>query len=277
MNALKRLMAVMLVGGAGFGLFVACGGNNNTGDSCTFDSDCAEGQACEGQVCVPTCETAADCGPDEVCEQGENTQLLVCKAGGANNPTNNTTGTNSTTGTNNMPTLLYTVRIKSTTLGAGCEVSDPGPDIFGVGLEDSTGSPLGFGIVDWDATQIDNNDNADVFVIDGNGPDLGADYCPDSFDGNVASLGCADDASGSFIIVSFVDSSDAPVPLDATAGQVIRVYEWGGQCTTGSTDDTYDVDICSDTAASRMGDDSSCDISLIVDGAAETFADVAGF
>lgn len=277
MNGLKRLMAVMLVGGAGFGLFVACGGNNEPGESCVLDSDCGADQACEGQVCVPTCATAADCLAGEVCEAGVNTALTVCRA---DNTSNNTTGNNTTannTTVNNVPTVYYNVRIQSTTTGAGCEVTDPGPDIFGVGLEDSTGNVLGYGIVDWDSIQYDNNDNTDLGVIDGNGPDLGADYCPDMFDGNVVALGCATDASGSWIIVSFVDSGSQPVALDATADQVIRVYEWGGQCTTGSTDDTYNVDICTDTMAAKSGDDSSCTIQVIVDGAAETSGDVAGF
>ena len=275
MNTIKRLMAVLLVGGAGFGLFVACGGDS---DSCTFDADCAEGEACEGTVCVPTCTDAAtDCAPGEVCARGVNTDLLVCQLDTANNNNNNNGMTNNTTGTNNppMPTLYYNVRIQSTASGdAACAVNDPGPDIFGAAVEDSTGAVLGWAEVAWNAVQFEDNEHTDDSMIDGNAPDLGADNCPDMFDGNVVALGC--DAE-SYIIVRFLGSDGNPIGLDATADQVIRVYEWGGQCTTGSIDDTYNVDICTDTMNSGAGDDSSCTIQVLIDAAGEASGDVGGF
>jgi hypothetical protein len=269
MNKLKRLMAVLLVGGAGFGLFVACGGEET---SCTFDADCSDGQACEGTVCVDTCTADSDCGPGEVCGAGVNTELNVCKADSTttNNITPNNVDPNNVTPNNAV--VYYAVRIQSTSAGDdSCANTDPGPDIFGVGLEDSTGAQLGWGVVDWEEITFDGNDHTDTSIIDGNGPDLGADNCPDMFDGNVVSLGC--DAT-SFLIVSFVDSSSQPIPLDATADQVIRVYEWGGQCSTGSIDDTYNVDICTDTMAARSGEDASCTLQVIIDGAGEASGDV---
>lgn len=262
----------MLVGGAGFGLFVACGGEE---DSCTFDADCGDGQACEGTVCVETCTSDADCLAGEVCGEGVNTQLDVCKS---DTDTNNGGTTNNTTGTNNVnngTTLLYVARIQSTSSGdEACAVSDPGPDIFGVGLEDTTGAQLGWGEIAWEEVQFDDNDYTDTSVIDGNGPDLAADTCPDEFSDSVVSLGC--DAA-SYIIVGFVGSDGNPIALDAAAGQVIRVYEWGGQCSTGSVADTYNLDICRDTDAAKGGDDSSCDINLLLDAAGEQSGDVSGF
>lgn len=279
MNALKRLLAVMLVGGAGFGLFVACGGEET---SCTFDADCADGEACEGTVCVPTCTTDDDCLDGEECGEGVNTEQNVCKVSGDSNNTNNNGTTNNTTSTNNgttPATLYYTVAITSTTTeAAACgDVSDPGPDIFGVGLEDTQGNPLGWGVIDYDGIQFDGNDEVDTGVIDGNAPEVGADGCPDTFAGNVVALGCEGSDEGSYIVVSFVGADGNPVALDATAGQAIRVYEYGGVCSTGSTDDTYNLDICTDTDASKGGDISSCTISLLIDAAGEESNEVAGF
>ena len=130
-----------------------------------------------------------------------------------NNPTNNNP-TNNNTSTNNNTTLLYAARIQSTTSSqeACGDVTDPGPDIFGVGLEDSTGAQLGWGQVAWEEVQFDNNDHVDTSVIDGNGPDLASDVCPDMFEGNVVSLGCD---AGSYIVVNFIDSESNPIPLDA--------------------------------------------------------------
>lgn len=275
MNALKRLMGVLLVGGAGFGLFVACGGNNTTGSDCTLDADCATGEACEGQVCVPTCTTNEDCAAGEACGEGVNTTQMVCQISDDSNDPNNTTNntTNNTSNDPNNAVLYYAAQIISTTSSqeACGDVTDPGPDIFGVGLEDSTGAQLGWGIVDWDNVTLEGNDQSDSSVIDGNGPDLAADVCPDMFDGNVVALGC--DAE-SYIVVSFIDATDQPIALDSTADQVIRVYEWGGQCTTGSIDDTYNVNICTDTAGAKSGDVSSCTIQVIVDGAGESSGEV---
>jgi hypothetical protein len=269
MNTIKRLMAVLLVGGAGFGLFVACGGEET---SCTFDADCSDGQACEGTVCVDTCATAADCAPGEICAAGVNTELLVCQADSTT--TNNTTGmtNNNTTTPNNNTTVYYDLLIQSTTTAAEfCgDTTDPGPDIFAVGLEDSTGAQLGWGIVDWEAVQFDGNDQTDTSVIDGSAPDVAADNCPDMFDGNVVALGCDAD---SYIVVSFVDASSQPIALDGN-DQFVRVYEYGGQCDTGTVGDTYNVSICTDTAGAKGGDISSCTIQVIVDGGGESDGEI---
>ena len=43
MNSFKRMLSALLIGGAGFGLFVACGGDNNGATDCTLDGDCPDG------------------------------------------------------------------------------------------------------------------------------------------------------------------------------------------------------------------------------------------
>lgn len=251
--------------------------NNPTNGSneCVFDADCADGQACEAQACVNTCSGDPDCPGGWVCREGINTTQLVCQVDEQNNPPNIGNTNNPPNISTNNRVVYYAVEIRSTTTDEeACFIDDPGPDLFGVGLEDVTGAILGWGVVDWDQIQFDGNAHTDVSVIDGNGPSLGADVCPDQFDGNVVSLGCGFD---SFIIVSFVDSSFDPIPLDAAGDQVIRVYEWGGQCTTGGITDTYNVSICTDTSGARSGDTSSCNIQIIVDGAGETAGEVGGF
>lgn len=188
-------------------------------------------------------------------------------------------GTNNDDMTDNL--LLYIAKLESTTTGdEACAVADPGPDIFGIGLEDGLGEQLGWGIPVWDEIQQDGNDHSDTSLFDGNALDIGADACPDMFDGNVVSLGCeesGDMAGPRWIAFEFVDGDGNRIALDAMADQFIRVYEWGGQCTTGTIDDTYTLSLCRDTAAITAGDDSSCDITLVVDAAGETPGEVAGF
>ena len=173
-------------------------------------------------------------------------------------------------------TLLYIAKVESTTTAVdGCAVEDPGPDIFGVGLEDGLGEQLGWGSVVWEEIQTDANSHADTSILDGTPLDLAADACPDMFDGNVVALGCEE--TGNWLALEFLDAESNRVPLDATQDQWIRVYEWGGQCTTGSLDDTYTLTLCTDTAAITAGDDESCTIQLVVDGAGENPGEVAGF
>ena len=172
------------------------------------------------------------------------------------------------------PVLLYIAKVESTTTDTdACDVDDPGPDLFGIGLEDGFGAPLAWGRPVWEEIQLDANAHADTSILDGSALDFGTEACPDMFDGNVVALGC----EGNWLAFEFIDSAEQRVALDATADQFIRVYEWGGQCTTGSIDDTYDLTICTDTAAIANGDDTSCTIQLLVGGAGEQAGEVAGF
>ncbi len=254
----------------------------NGGVSCTFDADCQVGFACEAQLCVPICTGDPGCPAGQVCAEGENTDALVCKPA-TNNGTNNGTATNNATtgatvgtnsGTNGSGDLLYLARILDTSSGEqSCDVDDPGSDILAVALEDDTGTAIGWGAVVWDEIVFEGNLFTATDHLDGNAPDLNADRCPDDFNSDtVTSLGC----EGS-IVVEFLDADSQRIALDASAGQQIRVYEYGAQCVTGAATDTYDIDLCSDTAAAASGDEGSCTIQLAVDGSAEYAAPVSGF
>ena len=274
MNSIKRIMAALLVGGAGFGLFVACGTEPS---DCTLDGDCAEGQACEAQVCVDVCEADTDCGAGQVCEAGVNTASKVCKDDGQTGTNNSDTNNNTTnTNSNNVePTLYYVAAIQDTSSGDACAESDPGSDIFGVALESTTGEILGYGSVAWEEFGPEDNQYQNTGIIDGSAPDLAADDCPSDFNADtVVALGC-----GGWLAVEFFDATDGttPVALDATAGQQIRVYEYGGQCGTGTVVDSYDIRICTDTMGIKAGNDSSCTIDAVLDASGEGVGEVSGF
>lgn len=272
MNSMKRILAALLVGGAGFGLFVACG---TSSDECTLDGDCPDGQACEAQICVDICESDADCLEGQVCEEGVNTTSLVCKDGGAtNNGATNNGATNNGTTNNGVATVYYVAQIVDNSAGDdACSISDPGSDIFGVALESTAGDNLGWAEITWEELNADGNDYTDTSILDGSAPGLDADDCPSDFAADsVVALGC-----GGWIAVEFKDADGNPVPLDATAGQQIRVYEYGGQCGTGTVVDEYDVYICEDTDGIRGGEDGSCTINVLQGGSGEATGDVSGF
>jgi len=273
MNSMKKIFAALLLAGAGFGLFVACGPvENNGAQSCTLDGDCPVGQACEAQVCVDTCETNADCSDGGECEEGVNTSQLVCKGSGTNNGTNNGSNNGSNNGTianNGIPTVYYIALVQDTSSGDdACANNDPGSDISGVVLENDTGDAVGFGIPVWDDILADGNNFPDSTVLDGSPPDVGADGCPSDFaDDTVVALGC-----GGWVAVEFWDNAGQRVPIED--GQQIRVYEYGGVCSTGSTDDTYDIFVCTDTAAISEGQTGSCSLDIVFGASGETVGTV---
>ncbi len=258
MRVLPWLTLLALLAGCG-PRFVPLGFGS---DECTFDLDCAAGEACEATVCVPTCAANRDCDGGEVCAPGKNTELNVCQAERTNNQANNATS------------AYYAVMIRSTTTAPdACFTDEPGPDIFGVALESSTGELLGWGVLEHDAIQAGGNANAEPSILERDGTALTLDGCPATFTGNVVSLGCDD----SYIVVSFIDTNSEPVALNATDDAVLRVYEWGEQCTPGTIEDTYTVSICRASAAAADGDVTSCDIEVVASSSGETSAVVGGF
>ncbi len=274
MNSFKRFLAAALVSTAGFGLFVACGGNNGPAD-CLVDGDCGDGQACELQVCVDTCEADTDCLEGEVCEVGENTELSVCKAAANNGETNNGENNGTNNGTTVPPTLYYVALVEDQSSGdeacANASNADPGSDIYGALLEDTTGAVLGFGNAVWaEEPATDANDNQDLSILDG-APDTSKD-CPGDFSSDtVYSTGC-----GGQLFFEFLDADGIPVPLDATAGQQIRVLEYGVQC-GGSDADEYRVAVCTDTAGAKEGNSASCTLGSCDGASGITTCDVSGF
>ena len=168
-----------------------------------------------------------------------------------NEPTNNM---------NNPPGQTYiAARVQSEASGdAACAITDPGPDIYAIGLEDTGGTPLGWGRHVANAVQFDGNDHVDTSHLDGSAPGLDADLCPDQFDGNVVALGCDPE---SWLAVEFIDDGGNIIPLVGDDSQQIVVYEYGAQC-GGTVVDEYRIDVCTDIEGVRAGDSSSCTITL---------------
>jgi hypothetical protein len=275
MKHLKYLAGSSLLSLACIGLFIACG--DSEGESCLLDTDCVAPDVCEGEVCVLTCTTDEDCLEGEVCgarQNGTGTVCVVDTSGNANTGTGcaddadpngfceaqlgagafcDTTTNMCVGGANNVTDPVFVVQVQDvTTASEACDgVSDPGSDIQGIELQDDQGNSLGWGSIVNEAVALDGNEETNFDILDGTPPALDADGCVDSFSGNVLSLGCT-----GWVAVEFLDDGGSPVAL--AAGQTVFVYEYGGVCSTGTTDDEWTVSTCSDTAGISGGDDSSC-------------------
>lgn len=281
MKHLKYLAGTSLLSLACIGLFVACG--DTEGESCLLDTDCVAPDVCEAEVCTATCTADSDCLVGEVCGARQNGDGTVCVPDNdpANNPTScadetdpnafceaqaganafcDTTTGECVGGANNVPNSYYVIQVAdTTTVPEACgDVNDPGSDIQGIELLDSGGNSLGWGNLVAEAVDLEGNDEANYEVIGGTAPALDGDGCVDTFSGNVLALGC-----GGWVAVEFLDGSGAPVALEND--QTIFVYEYGGVCSTGTTDDTWNAFLCTDTAAISDGNDASC-ATLLGDG-----------
>ena len=264
MENTKRFLGILIVALASTALFVACSDD----ESCLADSDCADAaDVCEGDICVQGCAIGSgECAEGEECVARASGDGGYCAAGGDNNTTNNV---NNTTPTNNGTTPVgtqgYIVQILDTSSGdesCGATVNDPGSDIVFVSLEDSTGNVLGYGSLVTDGITGDPNNFADGFNLDGTAPSFTGD-CPEFNADNVTALGC-----GGFVAVEFWDTSGNPVMYET--GMDIRVFEFGGLCSTGSVTDEYDVILCSDTDAVKNNDDISSCTNTLAGGSGET-------
>lgn len=276
MKHLKYLAGSSLLSLACIGLFIACGDDVGT-DSCVLDTDCVAPEVCEGEICVPTCTTNEDCGIGEECTPRVNGTGSVCTVASAN--TNNSTtdcsaqedpnafceaqagagafcdtASGECVGDNNGGTdPVYAIQISDvTTVSDACEgSSDPGSDIQGVELQDSTGNSLAWGNLIANGVETDGNTQLNFGVVEGEPPSLDGSGCVESFDGNVLALGCL-----GYIGVEFNDDMGNPIALEE--GQTIFVYEYGGVCSTGTTDDEFTVYTCDDYNAVSGGDVGSC-------------------
>ncbi len=254
MKALKNLIALALVSTASVGLLVACTEDEEP-PSCLLDSECGENEVCEAELCVATCASDEDCAADEVCGARMNGEGTVCQAAPDETSCADEADPNAycegelgagaicdDAGECVLPAAeVYAVQITDvTTATDACEgVNDPGSDIQGVELLDAGGNSLGWGALIGDGVITEGNDEANYTVIDGTAPTLDGDGCVDTFSGNVLSLGC-----GGSIGVEFRDDAGTPIPLET--GQTIAVYEYGGACSTGTTEDEWTVASCSD-------------------------------
>ena len=118
---------------------------------------------------------------------------------------------------------------------------NPGSDIVFASLEDEAGTVLGYATLDYDGTTGDDNTFNLGANIDGAAPSF-TGTCPEFDETSVTALGC-----GGEIGVRFLDDSGTPIAIGS--GMQIRVFEYGGQCSTGSVDDEYEVSLCTDTNA----------------------------
>lgn len=259
---------------------LACGSTTGGGEPCDDDSQCSAGFVCDQGVneCIETCSSDIECSIGEKClpRQGTSSGDQTCQIDNTN--PNNTNNPNGCTTVDDCPnsddyicndqmmceeigTVLpseFVVQIEDTTSGTdGCDVGDPGSDFAFARLLAANGDILGF------ASQIDvqivkSSEKTNKYqdfssIFNGEPPELdGTDQCPSGgiAEGNVVSVGCF-----GYILTQFVDDNDQPIALQS--GMKIEVGEYGTQC-SGSNDDSYEVSICSDTAAAKGGDPSSC-------------------
>ena len=264
---------------------LACGGGLGGGEPCTIDDDCPGGYVCDQDIneCVETCTTDIECAADEKCLPRPNVSsgLRTCQFDNTqpnnNNPNNNPNNTNQdecqTADDCGDPDAFFcndqkkcepfavvpdsfVIQIQDTTTNnAACTNNDPGSDFIFARVVNSRGEILGYGQqIVVEITEINKNRyQGYASLFNGNPPDLsGGEQCPSAGfkEGSVVAVGCF-----GYILTQFVDNQGAPIPL--RSGLTIEVGEYGTQC-NGSNDDSYEVSVCTDTAAARQADPSSC-------------------
>ncbi len=232
-------------------LFVVCCGNetdetpngSTNNATCLIDSDCADERVCSFEQCVPTCTTSAECSNDDECKTrlgGAPEKLCLPYEYGLNS----------------SPDAVYAMLITDLTTGEGCLGNDPGSDIVYAALETLDGKVLGYASLEYDGTTGQPNAYDLGVNLDGTAPGFEG-ICPEFTDTNVTSLGC----SGK-IGLRFDDVGSTPIIIIPNEMQV-RVFEYGDQCSTGSTADEFEVSLCTDfNAVFNHGDTSSCGESL---------------
>jgi hypothetical protein len=198
-------------------------------DECTRDEDCAAGEVCDAtNTCVVEqldCTSAAECSGDEICVDG------VCVL--------------------NSTEYLY-ARIMDVTDPANTsmcqDVGDPGSDIFAIELRKQGQSYWAVWVNDGNIVSAGNDYDSPIGIIEGNEP-YWSGACPDSFDGNVVSLGC-----GGSMLVEFVDDNFQSQLIEQ--GDDIVVYEWGERCqaSTGGEQDQWYLSICESSSDTYNGE-----------------------
>jgi hypothetical protein len=213
------------------------GSTNNA--TCLMDSDCVSERVCSFEHCVPTCTTSAECSNDDECKT---------RLGGAPEkiclPYEY--------GLNSSPDAVYAMLITDLTTGDGCLGDDPGSDMIYAALETLDGMVLGYASLEYDGTTGQPNAYDLGVNLDGSAPEFEG-VCPEFADTNVTSLGC-----GGKIGLKFQDAESFPNIIVPGEMQV-RVFEYGDQCSTGSTADEFEVSLCTNfNAVFNDGNTASC-------------------
>lgn len=234
-------------------------------DGCDIDGDCPTGTVCDQEIreCVPSCDTSENCAEPDVCiprpeAAGNICKSVPCEGDGPDETCEALLGTGSTCesgfcspapGGTEVVTTIQVIDVTNDT--AACGVGDPGADMQGIELQDIDGNTLAWGTIIGNAVETTGNDEVNLDVIDGTTPNLDENGCVDSFSGNVLSLGCT-----GWIGVEFLDAQGGPIPLEND--QTVVVYEFGAECSTGSSADAYTVAVCDDSEQVAAGVDDSC-------------------
>ncbi len=255
MKNFNRLLGLIFVGLASTAMFVACADDGET--TCLTDTDCPTDFVCESEICVQTCATVADCPVGDLCvpRPSGGSENVCVEDPDFNNSTNN--NSNNTNNTNNTPDPVYVVLITDVSSGDSCTGDDPGSDIVFAALETLEGTVLGYASLEYDGiTGGDANTFSAGLNLDGTAPSF-TGTCPEFDETTVTALGCDGE-----IGVRFYDTTNTPVAIVAGEMQV-RVFEFGSQCSTGSTSDEFEISVCTDTnAVVNDGNTASCGASL---------------
>ncbi len=223
--------------------------NNTTPDnSCMVDEDCTGDEVCFSTECLPLCTSRADCERSELCLPRLDGDGSVCQPTECidDAPCIEFYGNGALCADDGFcraPAERPDAGIQrfkledNTVVVEACDSSDPGADISGVQLVDANGNSRGWADLVSEMAQTAGNGEYNPGIINGEEPALDFDGCPDIFSGNVFSLGCR----GSFIF-EFVDAAGEPIQVQV--GDEIFVYEYGGTCSTGTTDDAFNLYAC---------------------------------
>ncbi|MBA2660955.1 MAG: hypothetical protein H0U74_01565 [Bradymonadaceae bacterium] len=278
MNVKRKLAGALLLVLGSAGLLVACG--PVTGETCTFDADCQEGEVCYLTVCAALCETDDDCEFEgDLCLNRENEESVgkVCQTPATSNNDNNPQGCTTNEqcqaalndsdafcsdgeciGGGDPPPTFYTIEIRDSSPVSRCaDVSHgyktPGAKVMYARLENGTsGAVLAYASAAGEAIKDDVEQFRDWSgVFDGSPPTLGADNCVveapfTRANGTSVNTGFRDDSAvvlgcGGSVFLTF-KTGGTRIPLETS--HAVKVGEYGKSCNAAYGDDFYDIYLC---------------------------------
>lgn len=285
MDLKRKLIGALFAVIAGSGLLIACG--PESGASCEFDTECADGELCYNKTfCAPECTANGnECIDDEVCTPRTDASGSVCIVPGGTGNNNNNNGKECTTNEQceekdpnsfcdvdagvcksiTVDKEFVTIEVRDVTTAANrcadTTKTEPSPatKLSYVQLSKTDGTILGWGQeVGFDVSKNDNSFNDVTTVLNGEPVGLTGECASEGFtlDNGVA-LSC-----GGFVMVQFKDSNGDTVKL--ADGQQITVGVYGQVCNAAfdkGGEDKYDVYLC-DTFSGTNLDNSSCKTKL---------------